>query len=201
MTDIVCPEGGEVVVDGRRAVRLRSGRVVWKDERAEVFGEWFGARFAPQYLVTFTHDPRKTARRRLLARGVMAPSEGLVVAESQRAVTHEVFASWVLRFVRRLERRGARPVYAVGGTESFKSGDAHAHLALSVGDEARFGDVAMMHSLWYDRYGVIKAERVREVVDVVRYATKYVFKDIDRGAWLMSPALLGRMRRGVVRLP
>jgi len=69
-----------------------------------------------------------------------------------------------------------RPMVAVIGFESHKSGWPHAHSMIDVGGLGA-GDIATMGRLWFNRAGGNRLKPVDDAYELARYCSKYTLKD------------------------
>lgn len=189
LSAILDPTG--VRVDFRDEMRV-SARVQSAAAVAEL-GAWLAEIAPADFFVTLTLDPRKTALRRLAAMRIAQPTGRDLLDAQLRVTPPDVFASYVRSFWGDVSRACERPLYAVGGVESHKSGQSHGHLVVSVGEEVRGDEVTAMHGAWFEKFGYVKVEPVTTRAEVLPYVLKnvcrYVTKDVGVGQFMMSREL------------
>lgn len=170
-------------MDGRDAVRLKSGRVVWRDGMRDEWGGFIAGLRPWSLFGTFTYD--QDARADWLATLRKSPGlrdAGALVVPLDTAEHH--FRRQADYMASALGHR----VEYVSALEFQKNGWPHHHALLDTG-EVHAGDLDVLSRWWRKNCGFVRLEIPRSLHDVCGYAAKYLSKDVERGRVLLSTGL------------
>lgn len=126
----------------------------------EAWGGWVAEMGKWDVFATLTYDPDKQPRR-------------LYPDVARAHLTH---------WLREGPKLIGRPIEAaITALEYQKNGTPHFHSVMRLPGGVRRGDFVQLGGAWFKLHGYAKLELPKSQDDVCAYATKYLFKDLDRG--------------------
>lgn len=173
-------------VEGREAVRLKSGRVVWRDGMRDVWGEFIASLRPWTLFGTLTYDRDRYAQWVASSRKRSGYRDGISdVVPLDTAERH------FLSYVDGLGQLLGHGVEYVDALEFHKDGWPHHHVLLDTG-EVHQGDIAAVGQRWFKRFGWNDLSEPRSQLDVCSYAAKYLSKDVMLGGRVLLSSGLER---------